>query len=105
MNIRMKASERAQSALRCPVFAAGRTGLLVAYGDVLGIASAILDLLDDTEKARRMGVEGRRMAIERFDERLVCETVKAEYARLLREKGLRQPQRISLAIPHPRNET
>jgi hypothetical protein len=28
------------------------------------------------------------MALERFDERLVFEQVKAEYARLLREKGL-----------------
>jgi len=28
------------------------------------------------------------MALERFDERRVFEKVKAEYARLLREKGL-----------------
>ena len=43
-------------------------------------------------KARRMGETGRRRALERFDERLVFEKVKAEYARLLREKGLALPE-------------
>jgi len=32
------------------------------------------------------------MALERFDERLVFEKVKAEYARLSREKGLPVPK-------------
>jgi hypothetical protein len=32
------------------------------------------------------------MALERFDERPVFEKVKAEYARLLREKGLPVPK-------------
>jgi glycosyltransferase involved in cell wall biosynthesis len=70
----------------------GRNGLLVPSGDVQALADAILDLLADREKAQRMGEEGRRMALERFDERLVFEKVKAEYARLLREKGLPVPQ-------------
>jgi hypothetical protein len=39
-----------------------------------------------------MGEEGRRMVLERFDERLVFEKVKAEYARLLQEKGLPVPE-------------
>jgi glycosyltransferase involved in cell wall biosynthesis len=70
----------------------GRNGLLVPLGDVQALAAAILDLLTNRAKAQRMGAEGRRMALERFDERLVFEKVKAEYARLLREKGLPVPQ-------------
>lgn len=65
----------------------GRNGLLVPLGDVQALADAIIELLTDREEARRMGEEGRRMALERFDERLVFEKVKAEYARLLKEKG------------------
>ena len=70
----------------------GRNGLLVPLGDVPALADAILSLLHDREEARRTGAEGRRMALERFDERLVFARVKAEYARLLREKGLPVPQ-------------
>lgn len=70
----------------------GRNGLLVPLGDVQALAEAIVELLTDREKARRMGEEGRRMARERFDEQLVFEKVKAEYARLLREKGLPAPE-------------
>ena len=66
----------------------GRNGLLVPLGDVQALADAIIELLTDREKAHCMGEEGRRMALERFDERRVFEKVKAEYARLLREKGL-----------------
>jgi glycosyltransferase involved in cell wall biosynthesis len=70
----------------------GRNGLLVPSGDVQALADAIVELLADRGEARRMGQEGRRMALERFDERAVFEKVKAEYARLLREKGLPTPQ-------------
>ena len=67
-------------------------GLLVPLGDVHALADAIVELLTDPEKARCMGEEGRRMALERFDERLMCGKVRAEYARLLREKGFSPPQ-------------
>jgi glycosyltransferase involved in cell wall biosynthesis len=70
----------------------GRNGLLVPLGDVQTLADAIIELLTDRERARRMGEEGRRMVLERFDERLVFEKVKAEYARLLQEKGLPVPE-------------
>lgn len=73
----------------------GRNGLLVPVGNVQALADAIIELLTDEEKARRMGEEGRRMALERFDERVVFNKVKAEYARLLREEGLPVPE------PHP----
>jgi glycosyltransferase involved in cell wall biosynthesis len=70
----------------------GCNGLLVPLGDVRALADAIVELLTDRERARRMGEEGRRLALERFDERLVFDKVKSEYARLLREKGLAAPK-------------
>ena len=61
----------------------GRNGLLVPLGDVEALAAAIKELVENPEQAAIMGSEGRRMALERFDERLVFEKVKAEYMRLL----------------------
>ena len=69
----------------------GRNGLLVPLANVQALADAIVDLLSNRAKAQRMGAEGRRMALERFDEQLVFDKVKVEYARLLREKGLAVP--------------
>lgn len=66
----------------------GRNGLVVPLSDVKALANAIVVLLTDQELARRMGEEGRRMALERFDEELVFDRVKMEYGRLLREKGI-----------------
>ena len=76
-----------------------RNGLLVPLGDVQALAKAIVELLTDRDKARRMGKEGegRRIALARFDERLVFEKVKAEYARLLREQGRPVPEARPLA--------
>ena len=70
----------------------GANGLLVPVGDGQALAAAILDLLADGEKAGRMGREGRRVALERFDERLVFAAVKSEYARLLAKAGLPVPK-------------
>jgi len=69
----------------------GRNGLLVPLGDVEALAWAILRLLADPDEARRLGREGRRLALERFDERSVFERVEAGYARLLAERGLPLP--------------
>jgi len=66
----------------------GRNGLLIPPNNIQALAEAIIHLLADQEKARNMGEEGRRMALERFDERIVFEKVNAEYTRLLHEKGL-----------------
>lgn len=65
-----------------------RNGLLVSLGDVQALANAIIELLTNREKAQRMGEEGRRLALECFDEQFVFEKVKTEYARLLQAKGL-----------------
>jgi glycosyltransferase involved in cell wall biosynthesis len=64
-----------------------RNGLLVPLGDVAALADAMTALLNDRETARRMGEEGRRMALERFDERHIFKKVENEYARLLGEKA------------------
>ena len=52
----------------------------------------VVDLLMEGQRARRMGKVGRRMALECFDEQQVFAKVKAEYARLLQERGLALPQ-------------
>jgi glycosyltransferase involved in cell wall biosynthesis len=69
-----------------------RNGLRVPVEDVQSLANAITGLLTDRETARRMGAEGRRMALECFDEQLIFARVKSEYARLLCEKRLPVPE-------------
>ncbi len=68
-----------------------RTGHLVPRGDVEALSAAILGLLDDPRRARALGREARRLAAERFDERVVFAKVKASYRRLLAEKGILAP--------------
>ena len=72
----------------------GRNGLLVPLGDVAALQEAILAILTNREDALRMGAEGRRLAQERFDERLIFAHIRAEYARLLRREGLSPPPTI-----------
>ena len=66
----------------------GRNGLLVPFGDVQALAKAIVELVTDKKKALHMGKEGRRIVKERFDEQMVFQRVKDEYARLLIAKGI-----------------
>lgn len=66
-------------------------GHLVPLGDVDALSAAILSILNDPLKAKRMGENARRMAEEQFDELLVFEKVIAEYRRLLELKGLPVP--------------
>jgi glycosyltransferase involved in cell wall biosynthesis len=68
-----------------------RNGLLVPFGDVRALTTAVLRILRERDTAQRMGREARRMAAEHFDEQLVYRKIKAEYRRLLSKKGLPLP--------------
>lgn len=68
-----------------------RNGLLTPLGDVPALAAAVTTVLGDRERAGRMGAEGRRMAREQFDERLVFQRVKEEYRQQLHRKGMPAP--------------
>lgn len=72
-----------------------RNGLLVPLKDPQALAAALSRILTSPELASRYSVEARKVAEERFDERLVFEKVQAEYARLLREKGLAVPNALT----------
>jgi glycosyltransferase involved in cell wall biosynthesis len=63
-------------------------GVLVPLGEISALAQAIVELLANPTRAKEMGLAGRRLAEERFDEQIVFTKVKAEYARLLMEKGV-----------------
>ena len=65
-----------------------RNGLLVPLGDVEELAKSILDLLENRDRAQKMGKEGRKLALQRFDEQKVFRMVKEEYSRLLEKKGI-----------------
>lgn len=66
----------------------GRNGILVPLGDVEALSVAVLSVITDEGRARQMGEEGRRIALERFDEQIVFSKIREEYERLLTEKGL-----------------
>lgn len=63
----------------------GATGLLVAPGDAHALAEALLDLLTDRDRARRMGEQGMARARERFDVRRVAAQVQELYDRVLKK--------------------
>lgn len=62
----------------------GVNGLLFPVGDAAALAHALVELLTDEPRRRRMGEAGRAMAEDRFDEQKVFERVLREYERLLR---------------------
>lgn len=64
----------------------GVTGILVPPKDPQALAAAIIELLQNRERAARMGSAARRRALDLFDERPVFERIRAEYRRLLEQK-------------------
>jgi len=71
----------------------GLTGLLVPVGDSVALAEAIVSLLGNPELAHQMGIEGRRLACELFDERIVLDRQITAYAELTRKKLVNQTVR------------
>ncbi len=62
----------------------GENGLLYPVGDADRLARSLIELLQDDQRRAQMGVTGRRIAEERFDEQKVFDRVLDEYERLLR---------------------
>src|SRR4051794_18889348 len=61
----------------------GENGLLADGGDADGFARAILDLLDQPERARAMGLAGRQRILERHSWRKSAEKLLALYEQLM----------------------
>lgn len=61
----------------------GENGLLADGGDTAGFARAVVELLDQPERARQLGVQGRRRVLERHSWRRSAERLLALYEQLL----------------------
>ncbi|MBB5342507.1 GT4 family glycosyltransferase PelF [Tunturibacter empetritectus] len=62
----------------------GVSGIIVPPDDPDAIASAIVDLLSDTAKAKQMGAAGNRLAAEKFTTEAMMGQITRVYASLLR---------------------
>ncbi len=77
-----------------------RNGKIVPVRSPGPLAAAVAEILDDPELARRLGEGGRSLAVARFDQQLVFETVLAEYERLrwrLESRGWMTPEPVGAA--------
>lgn len=66
------------------VVADGQTGLLVAPRNPQALADAILALLDDPERARQLGANGRELVRQQFSVRAMIDRLEAAYVQLAR---------------------
>jgi glycosyltransferase involved in cell wall biosynthesis len=64
----------------------GESGLLVPLRDPASLADAIQRLVVDPALRTRMGLRGRELALERFDQRLVFERVAQAYEDVVRSR-------------------
>lgn len=65
----------------------GRTGLLVAPGDVEGFAAAVADILGDQELARRFAAAGREHALAAFGLQQLAERLDVLYRQLIEQRA------------------
>ena len=63
-----------------------QTGLLVPPADSKALARVILELLEDREKAKRMGENGRRLVEEKFSQETMIERIENLYQELLKKR-------------------
>lgn len=64
----------------------GITGCLVPPKDVEGLADAIIDLANESDKRKRMGYAARALAAKKFDATQSHQKIESLYQRLLAEK-------------------
>ena len=64
------------------------TGIVIPPADPLALAQAMLILLEDKERARRYGENGRTFAKENFDINLQVGRTEELYTKLVEKKGL-----------------
>ncbi len=69
----------------------GRTGLLVNPRDPLALTDALVALIGDLDRRRRMGEAGRAKAEASFDQRSCIATTLNTYRRLLARAGIESP--------------
>lgn len=65
------------------IVVAGETGLLTPAGDDAALAAAAIELLNDAPRRARLGEQGYRRAIDKFDESRMHRDYRALYAEML----------------------
>jgi starch synthase len=65
-----------------------KTGVLVPEGDDAALAERVLRLVEDPERGREMGEEGRRRALRRFGRERLFRDMVAIYDELLEKRGV-----------------
>jgi glycosyltransferase involved in cell wall biosynthesis len=68
------------------VVADGQTGLLVAPRNPQALADAIVALLNDSERARQLGANGRELVRQQFSARAMIDRLEAAYVQLARAR-------------------
>jgi glycosyltransferase involved in cell wall biosynthesis len=64
----------------------GQTGLLVEYGDIAGMSSALAQVLTEPALAVRLGESGRYLVQTKFNEYAVADRVEEVYNHILKAK-------------------
>jgi len=76
------------------------TGLSVPVGDIKTLAQALISVLSDRERARKMGDAGRERVRRQFRQERVWKSLADLYCEMLRERGLPiPPALLSQAAP------
>jgi len=65
----------------------GKTGLLVAKGDVAGLSARMLELAGDTEMRQRLGRAGRKVVEEHYELGKIIQKLEAIYSQVLGESA------------------
>jgi glycosyltransferase involved in cell wall biosynthesis len=61
----------------------GESGYLFDVGDIDAMAQCAIEILSDDELRRKLGRQGREVAVERFDERKIVPRYREFYERVI----------------------